>query len=133
MNWIQDRLAEAKKRNITVIAMLHHGLVEHCVGQESLDPGYITDNWEANSDALIDAGLKVIFTGHYHANDITLRTKGTNTVFDIETGSLVNPPSPYRIITLDTNSMTVETKHITSIDVTFPPTLNFVTYSKKFL
>ncbi|MEI7522731.1 MAG: metallophosphoesterase [Mariniphaga sp.] len=133
MHWIRDRLAEAKKKNITVLAMMHHGLVEHYVGQESLDPGYVTDNWEVNADVLIDAGLKVIFTGHYHANDVTMRTNGNNTVYDIETGSLVTPPSPYRIITLDPNWMNIDTKHITSIAATFPPGLQFVSYSRMFL
>ena len=133
MHWIRDRLAEAKKKNITVLAMMHHGLVEHYGGQESLDPGYVTDNWRVSADALIDAGLKVIFTGHYHANDITMRTNGNNTVYDIETGSLVTPPSPYRMITLEPNWMNIDTKHITSIAASFPPGLTFVSYSRMFL
>ena len=133
MNWIQDRLAEAKKKNITVLAMMHHGIMEHYAGQQTLDAGYVTDNWEAKSDALIDAGLRVMFTGHYHANDIAMRTKGNNVLFDIETGSLVTPPSPYRLIRMDPNNMYIDTKHITSINVPFPPGLDFLTYSHMFL
>jgi hypothetical protein len=133
MKWIQDRLAEAKKKNITVFAMMHHGIVEHYAGQETLDPGYVTDNWESNADALADAGLRVLFTGHYHANDITMWANGNNVLFDIETGSLVTPPSPFRIISMDPNNMYIETKHITSIDVPFPAGLDFVTYSNMFL
>jgi len=133
MKWIQDKLAEAKKKNITVLAMMHHGIVEHYKGQETLDPGYVTDKWQSNADALIDAGLRVMFTGHYHANDITMRAKGNNELFDIETGSLVTPPSPYRIISMDPNNMYIDTKHITSIDVPFPAGLDFVTYSNMFL
>lgn len=133
MNWIQDRLAEAKKKNITVLAMMHHGIIEHYAGQQTLDAGYVTDNWEAKADALIDAGLRVMFTGHYHANDIAMRTKGNNALFDIETGSLVTPPSPYRLIRMDPNNMYIDTKHITSINVPFPPGLDFLTYSQMFL
>ncbi len=133
MNWIQDRLAEAKKKNITVFAMMHHGIVEHYSGQQTLDPGYVTDNWQMKADALIDAGLRVMFTGHYHANDITMRTKGNNALFDIETGSLVTPPSPFRIISMDPNNMNIDTKHITTIAVPFPPGLDFVTYSNLFI
>lgn len=133
MKWIRNKLAEAKRRNITVLAMMHHGIVEHYTQQESLDPGYVTDNWETNADALIDAGLRVMFTGHYHANDITMRANGNNALFDVETGSLVTPPSPFRIIRLDSNNMNVDTKHITSIDATLPAGLDFVTYSNMFL
>lgn len=133
MNWILEKLAEARKKNITVLAMMHHGIMEHYAGQATLDAGYVTDNWQTNSDALIDAGLRVLFTGHYHANDITMRTKGNNTLFDIETGSLVTPPSPFRIIGMDPNHMYIDTKHVTSIDVPFPPGLDFVTYSNLFI
>lgn len=133
MRWIKEKLAEAKKKNITVLAMMHHGIVEHYTGQESLDPGYVTDNWEQNADELIDAGLKVMFTGHYHANDITMREKGNKILFDIETGSLVTPPSPFRMIRMDGDDIHIDTKHITSIDATFPGGLDFVNYSNMFL
>jgi len=133
MTWIRDRLAEAKKKNITVYAMMHHGLVEHYQGQSQLDPGYVVDNWESTADALIDAGLNIIFTGHNHANDITMRVKNEKVLYDIETGSLVTPPSPYRLIRTDPNTMYVDTKHITSIDVPFPPGMDFISYSNAFL
>jgi len=133
MSWIKEKLAEAKKKNITVLAMMHHGIMEHYAGQATLDAGYVTDNWETNADALIDAGLRVIFTGHYHANDVTSRVKGNNVLIDIETGSLVTPPSPFRIINMDPNNMVLDTKHITSIGVPFPPGLDFLTYSNLFL
>lgn len=133
MKWIRERLADAKKRNITVLAMMHHGLVEHYMGQQSLDPGYVIDDWESASDILADAGLKVIFTGHYHANDISMRVKGNHTLFDVETGSLVTPPSPYRIVVMDKEHLHVDTKHITSIHASLPYGLRFVPYSKMFL
>lgn len=133
MTWIKERLAEAKKKNITVLAMMHHGFVEHYNGQNTLDPGYVTDNWEANADALTNAGLRFLFTGHYHANDITMRSQGDNELFDIETGSLVTPPSPFRMIRMDAFNMYIDTKHITSIAVPFPPGVSFVTYSNMFL
>ena len=134
MHWIQDRLAEAKRKNITVLGMMHHGIMEHFTGQETMDPGYVTDNWETNSDALADAGLRFMFTGHFHANDITMRkSPGNNELFDIETGSLVTPPSPYRLMTMDLNNLCIDTKHITSINSTLPLGLNFVTYSNIFM
>lgn len=132
LQWIKQHLAEAARQHINVIAMMHHGLVEHYNGQQQLDPGFVIDNWEETSDALIDAGLKVIFTGHYHANDITKREKGRNVLFDIETGSPVNSPSPFRRITLDGNSLDIETRHVTQIDANFPEGMDFVSYSTLF-
>lgn len=133
MTWIKERLAEAKKKNITVYTMMHHGLVEHYEGQTILDPGYVVDNWESAADELIDAGLRFLFTGHNHANDIAMRVKDENVLYDIETGSLVTPPSPFRLIRTDPNAMYVDTEHVTSIDVPFPPGMDFITYSDLFL
>ena len=105
MKWALGWMKEAKRRHITVFGMMHHNMVEHYTGQTQLDPGYVTDNWESVSDEFMNAGMSVIFTGHYHANDITKRITGSNELFDIETGSLVTAPIPYRIITLKGNEL----------------------------
>jgi predicted phosphodiesterase len=133
MKWIQNRLALARILNIKVLAMMHHGIVEHFAGQETNSPGFVTDDWESNADDLIDAGLQVMFTGHAHANDITMRAKGNNVLFDIETGSLVTPPSPYRNITKNLNFLNIASERINSIQASLPLGLDFVTYSKMFM
>jgi len=129
IHWIQ----EAKRRHITIFGLMHHNLIEHYAGQTQLDPGYVTDDWENVSDAFMQAGLSVIFTGHYHANDITKRVTGNNTLYDIETGSLVTAPIPYRILTLKDNGFDIDTRHVTSIGVKLPGGLDFPTYSNLFL
>jgi hypothetical protein len=106
--------------------------MEHYTGQSQLDPGFVVDNWQATMEALMDAGIKVIFTGHYHANDITKYMNGTNVIYDIQTGSPVNTPSPYRLINLEDNSIRTRTKYVTDIDVMFPGGMDFVTYSNVF-
>jgi predicted phosphodiesterase len=133
MKWALDRLQEAKKRHITVFGMMHHNMIEHYVGQTQLDPGYVTDNWEAEADAFMKAGMSVIFTGHYHANDITRRVTGDRVLYDIETGSLVTAPIPYRILTMNRNEFDIETRHVTSIHASLPGGLSFPDYSNQFL
>jgi hypothetical protein len=98
-----------------------------------VDPGYVTENWETNSASLMNAGLKIMFTGHYHANDITLSSTNGNVLYDIETGSLVTPLSPYRIINLTGKGMDIHTKWITSINCTMPGGVSFTDYSHAFL
>jgi len=133
MVWIQDKMVEAQANDITVLAMMHHGILQHYYGQEQLDPGYLVEDWLTNAVALMGAGIKLVFTGHYHANDISQISVGKNTFSDVETGSLVSAPSPYRIMTLDDNFIKIESKRITSIDYPFPAGLDFVTYSNMFL
>ena len=116
MSWLLEILEEAKSKDILVMGMMHHGLVEHMPYQSMFMPDYLIDNWKSNAEILADNGLKVIFTGHFHSNDITLLTtpKG-NRIYDIETGSLAGYPFPYRLITFEDNKLNIESYFIDSI------------------
>lgn len=131
MSWIQKKMAEARNKNVTVLTMMHHGIMEHYTGQNELDPGYVVDEWQNNANALINAGIKVVYTGHYHANDITDYTFNGKTLTDVETGSLVSWPSPYRMMDMYGNFNKIETKLVTTIDA---PSMgsDFPTYSYIF-
>ncbi len=115
--WILARLQEAARRHKTVIAMMHHGVVEHFLGQAQLFSEYLLTGYPAAGKALADAGLRLVFTGHFHANDVVVADYGTSHLYDVETGSLVTAPSPYRLVHLDVDARTfdVSTRHVTSI------------------
>jgi 3',5'-cyclic AMP phosphodiesterase CpdA len=131
--WIHEKLEEARENGITVLTMMHHGIMEHYTGQNSLDPGYVIDNGQEAVTVLMNEGVRLIFTGHYHANDITEYTSDGKTLTDVETGSLVTPLSPFRIMTLEDNYIRIETRHVTSIDAALPGGMDFLTYSNLFL
>lgn len=132
MSWIRDKMGEARNKNVTVLAMMHHGIVEHYKGQNSLDPGYVVDDWQNSAAALMNAGIKVVYTGHYHANDITEYTANGKTLTDIETGSLVSWPSPYRTIDMYGNFIAIKTNLVTAIDAELPEGMSFQAYSNYF-
>ena len=46
LNWALDILHEAKEKNIDVIGMIHHGLVEHMPYQSAFFSEYLIDDWE---------------------------------------------------------------------------------------
>lgn len=133
LTWILAQMAEARQQNITVFAMMHHNLIEHYAGQSQLDPGYVIDNWQVAAHALMDAGLKIIFTGHYHANDISSYTYNGDTLVDIQTGSLVTAPNPYRLVIMKDGKLDVSTKTVQSIDAALPGGLSFPAYAGMFL
>ena len=113
MTWVKEQLTDAKDKGKSVIGMMHHGLVEHYQGQQLIDPGYVIDNWTTDVNELMNAGLKIIFTGHYHANDITKKSNGTNFIFDVETGSTVSYPFTYRMLTIAGNNYSFAPQTIT--------------------
>jgi hypothetical protein len=74
----------------------------------------------------------VAFTGHYHAQDIAAARWDDRTfLFDIETGSLVSHPCPYRIVRFSGGaSLSVVSHRLTSI----PSRLEgFQEYAKEYL
>jgi hypothetical protein len=129
MDWILRQLVIAKEQNITVLGLMSHNLIEHLKDHNKIRPNTLIENWEADADKLITAGLKVIFTGTFHANDITLRQTGGKTLYDVETGCLVGPESPYRIMLLKNKELDISTELVTSIDVPLPGNMSFPDWS----
>lgn len=116
LEWVLDILREAKSKDIKVIGMMHHGLVEHMPYQAGFFPDYLIDDWKSKAQLLADNGLKIMLTGHFHSNDVTLLTSAKgNPIYDIETGSLSGYPFPYRLMTLQDNVLNIETKFVESI------------------
>jgi len=129
--WIQAQLDEAKRRGVRVMAMMHHGLVEHFANQALIFPEFVIGDRDAVAGMLSNAGVGAIFTGHFHANDITRGTPSTATksIYDIETGSAVTYPCPYRIVDVSDDSLAITTQHITSIDYDLGGAPDFQTYA----
>jgi len=116
LQWALDILREAHEKQITVLGMMHHGLVEHLPYQSVFFADYLIDDWKNKAQMLADNGLQVVFTGHFHANDITMLTsENGNPIFDIETGSLAQYPFPFRLLTLSGKTLNIDTRFVKSI------------------
>ena len=119
--WALDKLHQARARGKSVVACMHHGVNPHFLAQPRIFPDYLVDDWPAVGAQLAAAGLKVIFTGHYHAQDAAWPrdARGApqpDTLCDIETASLVMWPCAYRLAELDsTRHLHVESRRVTSI------------------
>lgn len=101
-----------KKR---VIAMMHWGVVEHLPMQSMFLSRYLVNDHQEIASFLADNGINMIFTGHFHSNDISAFTSDQgNTIYDIETGTLSSYPFSYRIVELDQNKAKIETRNISS-------------------
>jgi alkaline phosphatase len=130
--WVLEKLAEAKVQGITVIGMMHHNLVEHYSLQAELFPDYVIGDSVTLAQELADAGLSMIFTGHYHANDIVQVTDSG--LYEIETGSLVTWPSPVRTMTIsDDGSVEVSSTSVSEIDYDLGEFETFGAYASDFL
>ncbi|MEM9246735.1 MAG: metallophosphoesterase, partial [Cyanobacteria bacterium P01_F01_bin.153] len=84
--------------NEIVMVMVHHNVAEHIPNQSThpLGQRYILPEAVSLQNKLRDAGVKLIFTGHLHVQNIV----DANGLFAVTTGSLIAYPHPYRILTL---------------------------------
>lgn len=142
LRWICDIVQEAKLRDDLVVLLSHHAFLPHFNNQEKSLAPYIIDNHadileddnpmingKTPADVLADLGIKFIFTGHMHAQDIAKKiSPNKNPIYDIETGSTVTYPLPIRHLTLtnDVNSkhpkvaLKVETELISEFEYLGP-------------
>lgn len=130
--WLLQWLGEARRQGKYCIGMMHHGLIEHYNNQTSLFPDYVVDDYRELGRMLAEAGLTVMFTGHFHSNDISSQAVGNDTMYDIATGSLLTWPNAYRFIALDqvTGVLALTTMRV-SATATHP--VDFAAYSRNYL
>ena len=128
MEFIRKQVKEAQAKGVRLITMMHHGLIQHWKWQDKVMKEYLVDDWKKQAKAFAHSGIEVVFTGHFHAQDIVKR----GPVYDIETGSTVTYPSPYRLVTLDGNRMTIRTERIDRIKTGLPDGVPLSDYAKKY-
>lgn len=127
-DWVEDQLIKAREDKKAVIAVCHHGLIEHYKGQDKFFGDYLVDNRQQIGQLLVHYGVRTVFTGHYHATDITSEEFDEGTLFDIETGSLVSYPNSFRHVEIKNNTMEISTKSVTSL----PTKPDYAAFSKDF-
>jgi 3',5'-cyclic AMP phosphodiesterase CpdA len=113
LNWTEDVFRQANSLGKAVVVLEHHGVVEHWRGQSRLHPDYLLSDYKYVQKLYSSYGVRLAFTGHYHAKDIALFKDGTGgCLYDIETGSLSTPPCPIRFCTIADNSISIRTVDI---------------------
>ena len=96
--WITEKAEEARSAGDTVIVFQHHGVIPHYSMQLVIAADYVVDNWQEAGETYADAGIRYVFTGHGHAQSIVSAEYNGNTLYDVETNSLVTYPSPIHLI-----------------------------------
>ncbi|HOK78088.1 MAG TPA: metallophosphoesterase [Verrucomicrobiota bacterium] len=116
-DWITNQLDRARAQGKLLIGMMHHGVTEHYLGQKTFFPEYVVDDYESVRETFARYRMRVVFTGHYHAHDIVQFDSPAGKLFDIETGSLLTYPCPYRVVDLAVNGwLAIKSQFVTNID-----------------
>lgn len=104
-SWVLKQIAAAKARGDVVLGMEHHNMVPHFTYEPVLLPMYLINDYDRLGTEFADAGMHFMFTGHMHAQDVSkLRTAAGNDLYDLENGSSLTYPSPFRVQTFERTS-----------------------------
>lgn len=117
LNWVNSQVKECTAAGDIPLLMMHYDLIEKYDMQSTIMGGNFLDGGEKLAESFADLGVRYIFTGHSHANDISsLTTKAGNTVYEVCTGSLVLHGSPIRHAKLSGEDCSIRTVFPRSIE-----------------
>jgi len=130
LRWLEEVLAAADDE--LVLVMVHHNVVEHLPEQSRHPIGkrYMLENSLELLQILQHYGVKLVFTGHLHIQDVAC----SQGVYDITTGSLVSYPHPYRVFEFQQDNYGREWLQILSHRVeTVPNFPNLQDFSRQWM
>lgn len=127
LNWLKQLLPTVKDQ--LVLVMIHHNVAEHLPGQSRhpLSRRYMLDNAPLLRQILGEFGVKLVFSGHLHVQDVAY----ADGVYDLTTGSLVSYPHPYRVIEVQSNKEGQTELKIESYRVTKAPGWEDLQYTSR--
>ena len=116
LNWVVEKATAARASGKKVIAMMHHPLMPHFTGVDNFVSTAVVGNYKTVRNTLADAGIRVVFTGHFHTSDIAKdwNADKSREIYDVNTGSLISYPCDYREVTMsaDFTDMAITTGRI---------------------
>ncbi len=121
VNWVKAQCEKAKADGKYLIAAMHHNLLEHVSASELSHGSNYVDSALNLAGFLSDGGVKYVFVGHSHNQDISgYKSNAGNEIYEVITGSLTSYPVPYRVVSFGTQT-NFETRHIDKIDISLVP------------
>ena len=122
LTWCDKQAAQARADGKTPIAMMHHNFLEHIRFQSKILPAFITRPELEMKMRFLDWGVRYVFTGHQHGQDVTSFTDGADrTVYDIMTTSLNSYPCLFRSATLSDSGLDLKAHKIDRVDPSLLP------------
>ena len=119
LDWVTEKANAARTNGKKVIAMMHHPLMPHFTGVDSFVETAVVSNYETVRNTLADAGIRVVFTGHFHTSDIAKDWNADHSreIYDVNTGSLISYPCDYREVTISANwdELSITTGHMEDV------------------
>lgn len=95
VEWLKMVLAEAKRKGITPITVMHHNLFNQ---NELFQENFTIENSRQVTDLLNTFNVKLNLSGHMHVQHIANEQSQNNNLYDVATSSLSVFPNQYGMI-----------------------------------
>ena len=119
LQWLLQKADEANAANKMVVAMMHQSLLQHFTAQEQVLSSAAIADGESLAEQFMEHGVHLFLTGHVHLSNISkyYNSTLTDSIVDISTGCPIEYPSPYRWLTIDTQTgkVSVQTRLLRQI------------------
>lgn len=132
IDWVCEKAKEAQDKGNQVLVMMHHMIMPHYYYQNNIFELSVPTDYSDIRDKFMQAGIKVVLSGHSHTSDITRYVDASGReLYDVCTGSPISYPCDYRVLTFDDtfSRLSIVTKSLTTLDG-YP---DFPSYAKERL
>lgn len=101
-DYIEQKAADGLFEGQTVLGMMHHNVVPHFTYEDTLLKDFTIYGWREVADFLADIGMRYVFTGHMHSNDIASHESlNNNVIVDTESASVTGYLGGTRFVKLE--------------------------------
>ena len=116
-DWAVEQIAQAKAEGQFIFAMHHYPMLPPSPVYPLLAPGDMLSGADGFRERLADAGLRFVFTGHTHMQNIDyITTPAGNRLYEINTGAAVGCGAPIRSVVVGEETMEIATETIDGFD-----------------
>jgi len=111
LSWVLEQLQLAKEQGVTVIGLQHHPVLPHV--SPLFTGGSCVGDREEIAQTLADAGLRYMFVGHIHMQNI-LRydSPAGNRLHEVSVGAMCGYPAPMVRVTVQDDGLAVKTERL---------------------
>lgn len=104
LEWTLEECAKAEADGKTIIGMCHTNFIPHFETEVDLFDNFVLRGWEKVADALADAGMHFVVSGHVHMQDVASYVSDNGEeITDVTTTSILSYPNQFRTVNMQTS------------------------------
>ncbi|WP_420805035.1 metallophosphoesterase [Lacticaseibacillus brantae] len=103
LKWLETQLLAGQRAHRQSLVFMHHNLYQH---NAQVHQGFVLDNATALKRLLDHYGVKIVFSGHIHAQDISHDPDGNSPITEIVSGSFATSPNGFGEVSLSPTGLT---------------------------